>query len=237
MSEKTKTSDQCKRVKAHFAEPRPRVQKLKAKPERVNIGNGGRALTADQLTMPHDAYGLCRSLYAHTLSLEKKWPMRVLDGTPFLDAEFLWNQMETACESIGLFPQPVKEGEIPALEIAGENEEDPFLKKLEEERGGPSGITGISTFPTGVAQITTASSHVDALPSTSLRPFASTLAPPIASTGYQPGPSLNIEVPPVNWYENSWPANWPALHQQASEATPRRPPFWMPEPILDLASS
>lgn len=83
MSEKNKTSDQLKRVEAHFADLRLRVQKFKAKLERVNIDNGGRVLTVDQVTMLHDAYGFSWSLYAHTLSLEKEWPTQVLDGTPF----------------------------------------------------------------------------------------------------------------------------------------------------------
>ncbi len=68
MSEKNKTSDQLKRVEAHFADLRLRVQKFKAKLERVNIDNGGRVLTVDQVTMLHDAYGFSWSLYAHTLS-------------------------------------------------------------------------------------------------------------------------------------------------------------------------
>ncbi|KAH9395397.1 hypothetical protein TYRP_020715 [Tyrophagus putrescentiae] len=109
MSEKNKTSDQLKRVEAHFADLRLRVQKFKAKLERVNIDNGGRVLTVDQVTMLHDAYGFSWSLYAHTLSLEKEWPTQVLDAVQ---------------ESVGLPPKLVKKGKILAAENAGESEED-----------------------------------------------------------------------------------------------------------------
>ena len=151
--------------------------------------------------MLHDAYDFCRKLYAHTLSLEKVWPTRVTDGTPFppfLDAEFLWTQLETVRESIGLPSRPVKEGEVPVTELAGENEEDPFLKHLEEEDRRTSGVTSTSTSTSGTEPITTTSSHFDALsslldPSTPLRPsFTSTLVPPFASTGYPFGTSSNI---------------------------------------------